>query len=310
MKPPPFKYYAPTTLEEALEYMADHGFEAKALAGGQSLIPTMNFRMAQPGVLVDLNKISDLAYIRSTSDGGVSVGTMTRQRKVERSDIIAERAPLVHETMPYIAHPQIRNRGTFGGSLAHADPSSELPAVATALNARFRVQGQNGDRWIPADEFFVDLFTTVIEPGELLVEVVLPPMQARTGYAFHEFSRRPGDYALVGAAATVTLDDQDRCQEARLVYFSVGTGPVEAQQATAMLKGETLTVDAIEAAAETAATKDIDPPGDIHASAGYRRQLARVLARQLLEKAHSRSKEPTRIQWPEGNELPGPLPGA
>ncbi len=290
MKPPPFKYLAPRTLDEAMEYLAEYSLEAKALAGGQSLIPTMNFRMAQPEVLIDLNKIPDLAYIRSLSDGGVSVGTMSRQRQVERAPIIGERAPLVSETMPYIAHPQIRNRGTFGGSLAHADPSSELPAVAVALDARFRVQSKSGERWIPAGDFFVDLFTTAIEPEELLVEIVLPPLPARTGYAFHEFSRRPGDYALVGAAATVTLEDRNRCQAARLVYFSVGSGPVEAFQATAMLAGQELTAEAIQAAADTAASSDIDPPGDIHASAKYRRQLAKVLARRLLEKASERAQ--------------------
>jgi carbon-monoxide dehydrogenase medium subunit len=272
MKPPPFKYYAPTTLEEALGYLAEYGFEAKALAGGQSLIPTMNFRLAQPEVLVDLNNIPELSYIRPGEKGGVSIGAMTRQRQVERDPLVAERVPLVHETMPYIAHPQIRNRGTFGGSIAHADPAAELPAVATVLDARCRLQSQDGERWLPADEFFVDLFTTALEPEEILVEVVLPPLPDRTGYAFKEVSRRHGDYALVGVAARVTLDDQGQCEQARLVYFSVGNGPVEA-------------------AAETASTADIDPPGDIHASAKYRRHLAKVLARQVLETANARAKE-------------------
>jgi carbon-monoxide dehydrogenase medium subunit len=291
MKPPPFKYYAPTTLEEALGYLAEYGFEAKALAGGQSLIPTMNFRLAQPEVLVDLNNIPELSYIRPGEKGGVSIGAMTRQRQVERDPLVAERVPLVHETMPYIAHPQIRNRGTFGGSIAHADPAAELPAVATVLDARCRLQSQDGERWLPADEFFVDLFTTALEPEEILVEVVLPPLPDRTGYAFKEVSRRHGDYALVGVAARVTLDDQGQCEQARLVYFSVGNGPVEAHQAQAALQGQILTADAIEAAAETASTADIDPPGDIHASAKYRRHLAKVLARQVLETANARAKE-------------------
>jgi len=291
MKPPPFKYFAPTTLDEALSLMAEHGYDAKVLAGGQSLIPTMNFRLAQPEILVDLNHVPELNYIRPAANGGVSVGAMTRQRQVERSDLIAEYVPLVHKTMPYIAHPQIRNRGTFGGSLAHADPASELPAVTTALDARFKIAGPNGERWVPANEFFVDLFTTAIEPEELLVEVELPPVSARTGYAFREVSRRHGDYALVGAAAVVTLDDSGNCQRTRLVYFSVGTGPVEAFQATGLLAGQSLSTEAIEAAAETAATQDvIDPPGDIHASADFRRHLVRVLGRQLLEEAGSKAK--------------------
>jgi carbon-monoxide dehydrogenase medium subunit len=290
MKPPPFKYYAPATLAEALGCMAEHGFEAKALAGGQSLIPTMNFRLAQPEVLVDLNNIPELAYIQSTEDGGVSIGAMTRQRQVERSPLVAERIPLVHETMPFIAHPQIRNRGTFGGSIAHADPAAELPAVIVTLNALLRVQGQGGERWIPAHDFFVGLFETALQPDELLVEIALPPLPARTGYAFREVSRRHGDYALVGAAVVVTLNDEDLCQQVRLVYFSVGDGPVAAHQAAAMLKGQLLTPEAIQAAAETAATADIDPPGDIHASAQYRRHLAKILARQVLTEAGARAK--------------------
>ncbi len=289
MKPPPFKYYAPTTIEEALDYMAEYGYEAKALAGGQSLIPTMNFRLAQPEVLVDLNGIPELAYIRPTEDGGVSIGAMTRQRQVERDALIAERAPLVCEAMPYIAHPQIRNRGTFGGSIAHADPSSELPALALILNARLRVQSANGERWIPANEFFIDLFTTALEPEDLLVEVALPEMPPGSGYAFEEISRRRGDYALVGAAATIILDDNNQCQQARLVYFSVGNGPVEAHQAEAALQGQQLTQETIQAAAETAAA-NLDPPGDIHASVAYRRNLAKVLAGRVLEKAATRAK--------------------
>lgn len=291
MKPPPFEYFAPTTLDDALDYMADYGDEAKPLAGGQSLIPTMNFRLAQPEVLVDLNGIAELAYIRPAAGGGVSIGAMTRQRSVERSPLVAEQAPLIHETMPNIAHPQIRNRGTFGGNLAHTDPASELPAVATALNARFRAQSRSGQRWLTADEFFVDLFTTALEPEELLVEIVIPPLPAQTGYAFREISRRHGDYALVGVAATVTLDNNGRCEAARLVYLSVGDKPVEAVQATAALIGQKLTAEAIDDAAEIAAAQDIDPPGDIHASVTYRRHLAKVLAKQVLAKATARAKQ-------------------
>jgi carbon-monoxide dehydrogenase medium subunit len=287
MKPPPFKYYAPTTLDEALALMAEHDDEAKALAGGQSLIPTMNFRLAQPGVLVDLNNIPELSFIRPTN-GGITIGAMTRQRQVERSAMVAEHAPLVTETMPYIAHPQIRNRGTFGGSIAHADPAAELPALAVALDAQLRVRSHTGERWLPANEFFVDLFTTALATDELLVEVSLPPMPPRTGYAFAEVSRRRGDYALVGAAATVTLDNNNRCERIRLVYFSVGNGPVEAYQAAGLLQGQKLSAEAIRAAAEIAATQDIDPPGDIHASAAFRRHLAKVLAQRVLTKAAGR----------------------
>jgi CO/xanthine dehydrogenase FAD-binding subunit len=192
--------------------------------------------------------------------------------------------------MPYIAHPQIRNRGTFGGSLAHADPAAELPAVTTALNAKFRARSQRGERWIPANEFFVSLFATALEPDELLVEVALPPLPPRSGWAFTEMARRHGDYALVGVAAVVTLDERDRCQAAKLVFLSVGDGPVEAPQAVQLLIGQTPALEAIRAASETAAQVDIAPNSDIHASAEFRRHLARVLAQRVLTQAVERAK--------------------
>jgi carbon-monoxide dehydrogenase medium subunit len=289
MKPAPFKYYAPTTVEEALNNLNEYGAEAKLLAGGQSLIPTMNFRLAQPPVLIDLNSIPDLSYIHLDEEKYLHIGAMTRQRQVERDPTIAAHAPLIHETMPHIAHVQIRNRGTFGGSLAHADPAAELPAVTTALEARFLVRGQKGERWLPANGFFVDLFTTALEPEEMLVEVALPPMPPRTGWAFAEMARRHGDYALVGVAAVATLDTRGRCEKSRLVYLSVGDGPVEAHSAMELLKGQKPTPEAILAASETAAQADIEPNGDIHATPAYRRHLAKVLARQALTQAFERA---------------------
>src|SRR5207249_8177333 len=176
----------------------------RPVAGGQSFIPAMNFRLARPAVLVDLNRIAALAYVRPES-GGVAIGAMTRQRTVEQSEVVARAAPLLAEAMPSIAHPQIRNRGTVGGSLAHADPSAELPAVALALETRFRAKSVTGERWIPAGEFFKGMLETALEPGELLVEIAIPPLPARSGTAFLEMARRHGDYALVGVAAVVTL---------------------------------------------------------------------------------------------------------
>jgi CO/xanthine dehydrogenase FAD-binding subunit len=275
---------------EALALLAEHGYDAKVLAGGQSLIPTMNFRLAQPAVLVDLNHIPELFYIKPSRDKGVLIGAMTRESQVEHDPLIAERTPLVHETVPHIAHEQIRNRGTFGGCIAHADPAAELPAVSVALNARFRVRNRTGERWIPADEFFIGFFTTALEPDELLVEVALPPMPARSGWSFQEIARRHGDYALVGVATLVTLDRQDKCQGARMVFLSVGDGPVEARQAAEVLVGQTPTPEAIRAAAETAARADVDPSSDIHASSDYRRHLVDVLARRSLEQAFERAK--------------------
>lgn len=290
MKPAPFKYFAPATVEEALAHLSEYGYDAKPLAGGQSLIPTMNFRLAQPAVLVDLNTIPELFYIHPDENGGLRMGAMTRESEVEHSSLIAERAPLLHETMPHIAHPQIRNRGTVGGTLAHADPAAELPAVSVTLNGRFRLRSQREERWVSADEFFVGFFTTALEPDELLVEVALPPMPPRTGWSFQEIARRHGDYALVGVAALVTLDDKDQCQQARVVFLSVGDGPVEAHQAADTLKGQVLTAEVIQAAAEIAARADVDPGGDIHASAEYRRHLVQVLARRALKEAVERAK--------------------
>jgi CO/xanthine dehydrogenase FAD-binding subunit len=290
MKPASFKYLAPTSVEEALSHLAEHGYDAKVLAGGQSLIPTMNFRLAQPAVLVDLNRVAELFYINPDNNGGLLIGAMTRESQVEHDPAVAERAPLLTETMPHIAHEQIRHRGTFGGCMAHADPAAELPAVAVALQANMKVRGQTGERWVSADEFFISLFTTVLMPDELLVEVAIPSMPARTGCSFQEVARRHGDYALVGVAATVTLDKKDRCEQARLVYVSVGDRPENARQATEALKGQALTPEAIEAAAETAATADTEPGQDIHASAEFRRHLVKVLTRKALTQAAERAK--------------------
>ena len=289
MKPAPFQYSAPQSLQEALSLLAEHGYDAKPLAGGQSLVPAMNFRLANPAILIDLNNIPELAYIRRGTNGDLHIGAMTRHSTVERDPLVAQHAPLLHETMPHIAHRQIRNRGTFGGSLAHADPAAELPSVAVALDARFRLQSQAGERWVDAADFYQGLFTTDLAAEELLVEIALAPMRARSGVAFDEVARRPGDYALVGVATIVTLDASGRCADAKLVYLSVGEGPVQATNATAALIGQTPTPDLIAQAAEIAATDDIDPVADIHASAAYRRQLARVLARRTLARAFERA---------------------
>lgn len=290
MKPPPFEYYNPTTVDEALSLLAEHGYDAKPLAGGQSLIPIMNFRLAQPAVLVDLNNISELSYIQPDEGGGLRLGAMTRHQQVEHDPLIAERAPLIFEAMPKIATSQIRSRGTFGGSIAHADPSAELVAVSVALGGRFRLRSQSGEREAAASEFFLGMFTTLLEPQELLVEATFPAMPARTGWALMEVARRPHDFALVGVAAVLSLDDQERCQDTRIVFLSVGDGPVTAHHAAEVLRGQVPTPELMRAAAETAAADDIDPSSDIHASAAYRRHLVKVLTRQALELAFERAK--------------------
>ncbi len=288
MKPARFDYFTPATLDEALALLAKHGADAKPLAGGQSLIPAMNFRLARPAALVDLNRIAELSYIRSERDG-IAIGAMTRQRAVERSEEVAQAAPLLAEAMPSIAHPQIRNRGTVGGSIAHADPSAELPAVMLALEARFRARSSTGERSIPAAEFFKGLLETALQPGELLVEIAVPPLLPRSGTAFLELARRHGDYALVGVAAVVTLDPRGRCTAARITFLSVGDGPVFATEAGKTVAGQTPSEELLRAAADAAATRDVDPPSDIHASAAYRRQLVAVLTRRALERAFERA---------------------
>ena len=298
MKPAAFAYHRPSSLAEALELLERHG-DAKPLAGGQSLVPAMNFRLAQPAVLVDLNALPSLDAIRPIEGGdtppgaaapaGLRIGAMARQRAVERSALVAERAPLLAEAMPFVAHPQIRNRGTVGGSLAHADPAAELPAVMVALRARFELQRAGGRRWVEAERFFTGLFATALEPGELVTAVEVPGSPPRTGWAFEEVSRRHGDYALAGVACLVTLDGRGRCAEVRLALLSVGEGPTPAPRASAALTGAEPTAAAVRAAAE-AVNDDLDPPSDIHASAAFRRQLATVLTRRALTRAVARAR--------------------
>lgn len=297
MKPAVFAYHRPESLDEALRMLAENGSEAKPLAGGQSLIPAMNFRLARPGVLVDLNRVAELSYVRDgqtdgRTDGHLHMGAMTRQSVAERNELIASGAPLLRETMPFIAHPQIRNRGTIGGSLAHADPAAELPSVMIALDATFEVRGPKGARRMPAGDFYTGLFVTALQPGDLLVDIAIPQPKPKSGWAFIEVARRHGDYALAGAAVTVTMDEKGKCREARIALVSVGDVPMLAKKAIKALVGEKPTPEVIKEAAEAAGTKDCDPPGDIHASAAYRRQLATVLTRRALTKAFERAAVP------------------
>ena len=288
MKPAPFEYFAPESLEAALDLAAEHGYDAKWLAGGQSLVPAMNFRLVQPSMLLDLNRLDDLDFVRETSDGGLAVGAMTRQRRVERAPIVARLSPLLAEAMPHVAHPQIRNRGTIGGSLVHADPASELPVVAMALDARLRVQDKEGERWVDAHDFFQGIFTVDLSPEELLVEITFPPWPERSGWSFQEVARRQGDYALVGAAAVVKLAEDGTFEEVRLVFLNVGDRPVVAGRASEILQGQAPSADVVEEAARVAAHEETDPVADIHASVGYQRHLAQVLARRTILEAAAR----------------------
>ena len=287
MKPPRFDYLAPRTLDEALAHLHQHGDQAKILAGGQSLIPMLNFRLAHPGVVVDVNRLTDLAYVRQ-QDGGVAVGALTRQHAVERSDLVRARVPIVAEACRFIGHAPIRHRGTFGGNLAHADPASELPAVMVALEAEMAVASRAGNRAVPAGQFFVGPLTTALRPGEMLTEIRIPAAPPRTGGAFVEMARRAGDFALVGVAALVTLDEAGQCARARIALCGVGPTPIRARAAEDALVGQAPTTAALDEAADRAAAAT-SPPSDVHGSADFRRKLARHFARQALAAAIQRS---------------------
>jgi carbon-monoxide dehydrogenase medium subunit len=293
MKPAPFEYHAPDSIEEALTLLRDLGSDAKLLAGGQSLVPAMNFRVVQPSVLIDLNQIKELNYLQK-EDQGLKIGAMTRERRLEVDPLIAKHFPLLAEAMPHVAHPQIRNRGTLGGSLSHADPAAELPVIMLALEARLKARSASGERWIEAQNFFSGMFTTDLEPDEMLVEIELPSTSSRTGWSFMEVAPRAGDYALMGVAVLVTLDENGVCKQARLVYLNAGDGPVQAREAMRILEGETPNESAIEAAADTASQQDITPFGNIHASPEFQRHLARVITRRALKLASQRAAQDHR----------------
>ena len=290
MKPAPFEYYVPDSIEQALDLLREHGDTARLLAGGQSLVPAMNFRVVQPGVLIDLNRVGELQYIRDDS-ATLHIGAMTRERALEFNPVISKKTPLLAEAMPHVAHPQIRNRGTLGGSLANADPAAELPVINLALGARLKVRNADGERWVEARNFFVGMFATDLAADEMLVEIELPAISSHTGWSFMEVAPRAGDYALMGVAALVTLDEDRRCTHARLVYLNAGDGPVEAMEAGSALEGKIPDSESIDAAVELASQKEINPFGNIHASPDFQRHLAQVLTRKTLKQAIERASK-------------------
>src|SRR5215207_9068184 len=236
MKPAAFEYHAPDLVEEALFLLHNSGSDAKLLAGGQSLVPAMNFRVVQPSVLIDLNRVKELDYLHQ-EESSLRIGAMTRERTLEFDPLVVKWSPLLMEAMPHVAHPQIRNRGTLGGSLANADPAAELPVIMLALGARLKVRNADGERWVEAHNFFVGMFATDLAADEMLVEIELPAISSHTGWSFMEVAPRAGDYALMGVAALVTLDGNRRCTHARLVYLNAGDGPVDAKEAGSVLEG-------------------------------------------------------------------------
>ena len=286
MKPPRFDYHAPTSVEEAVQLLARYGGEAKALAGGQSLVPLLNFRLARPAALVDLNRAAELAFIREVN-GQLRLGAMTRQRTIEFSPVVGRRLPLLAEATRWVGHLPIRTRGTIGGSLAHADPSAEYPTVLTVLEGEVVAQSPRGERVLTAGELFRTYLTTTLAEDELLTEVRLPCPPAGAGYAFEELARRHGDFALVGIAAVVVVEG-GRCRRARLATAGAGPVPLRLRAAEQVLESEGLTDAAIDAAGARAAEL-VTPDTDIHASAEYRRHLTGVLTARALRRARARA---------------------
>jgi CO/xanthine dehydrogenase FAD-binding subunit len=287
VKPPPFEYHDPRDTEETLALLAEHGEEGKVLAGGQSLVPLLNFRLARPERLIDVNRIGELAYVRR-KDGVLRIGALARQVALEQSTIVARNWPLLSEAMRLVAHPQIRNRGTVGGSTAHADPAAELPVAFTALDATIHARSARGARAIPVSEFFVTHLTTTLEPDELLTEIEVPPLPPRTGHSFTEYARRHGDFGLGGAAVLVTVDEAGTCNRAAIALLAAAATPLRATAAERVLTGRRID-EAVAAEAAHEAVADISPTGDIHGSSDYRRDLIEALVRRAIVSAADRA---------------------
>ena len=289
MKPPRFRYCAPRILDDALLLLEQQGDETKILAGGQSLVPLLNMRLAAPTNLLDINRIAELNYIQP-EDGYLAIGAAVRQCQVERSLLIQEKHPLLLETIWHIGHMQIRNRGTVVGSLAHADPAAELPALLTCLDGTVLLQSSAGERLLQTDAFFQGYLETALEPGEMVVEARFPWVDARAGWAFQEFARRSGDFALVGAAAVLTPAEDGTCQSARLAYAGVAGAPVRARAVERVLEGQPLNVQTLNMAAEAAREVVGVDMHDIHATVEYRRVLTAELTRRVLQAAWARRR--------------------
>ncbi len=290
MKPVKFDYYAPTSVPQALDTLAELGYDGKVIAGGQSLIAAMNFRMARPAALVDLNGVSELSYIKPAADGGLAIGTMTRVNTVEYSPEVTKKFPLLPEVAKFIAHPAIRRRGTFGGAIAHADPAGQLPSIAMVMNANVLIRGKDSERWVSAPDLIIGPFMTVIEPTEMLAEVVLPANPPHTGSNYMQVSRQNGGYAQAAVASIVTMDG-DKVKNVRMVLMGVGEMPILSQKAGEMLIGQKPTEETLKALADACATTEIDPATDLHATADYRRTLIRALVVRSLAQSITRAQK-------------------
>lgn len=290
MKSAPFTYLAPTTKQQALDALRRYGDDGKLLAGGQSLVPLLAMRLARPSVIIDLNRVKDLAYLK-WGRGGLAIGTMARQHTVETDKTVAAKMPLLQAATRWIGHPQIRTRGTVGGSLAHADPAAELPAVAALLDGKFVIASAKRERVVDVSDFYVGYLTTALQPDELLTEVRLSAQPQDAGWAFTEVARRHGDFALCGVAVLLQCNARRRCTDARLAFFGVSHGPVRIAAVEKALLGNPITQSAADEAGRLASAA-LDPEGDIHASARYRKHVAGVLASRGIMEAATRMRVP------------------
>jgi CO/xanthine dehydrogenase FAD-binding subunit len=288
MKPSVFKYFDPTSVDEAIGLLQRYGEDAKILAGGQSLVPMMNFRVARPKVLVDINKVQGLSYIREEGEE-IAIGALTREREVERATLVREKCPILSEAVSHIGHLPVRTRGTIGGSLVHADPSAEIPTVICALGGSMKAVGPSGERSLGPEEFFLTYLTSALGPDEILTEVRVPVLPPGTGWSFLELSRRHGDFAIVAVASIVGLDGDGRCNRAAIALGGVAPTPIRAREAEEALLGRALEGALLEEAGRLGA-EATEPESDYHASADYRRDMARVFVRRGLEEAIERAK--------------------
>ena len=286
MKPTAFEYFTPSTVKEAIQLLESQGDEAKIIAGGQSLVAMMNFRAARPEVLIDINNIKELDYLREEGDELV-IGALTRERTLEVSPLVKEKCPILAKAITHIGHLPVRFRGTIGGTLVHADPTAEIPIVATALDATMKIMGPSGERVLGADEFFLTYLTSAIEETEILVEVRIPTLLSKSAaWSYKDIARRHGDFAIVAVASILSLNTDGVCREARIALGGVAPTPIRAKEAEATLTGQKITDSLIEEAAIKAAeSDDVDPDSDYHATAEYRKAMTKVLIKRGLKEA-------------------------
>lgn len=288
MIPPSFEYLRPKTVPEAIALLQQHGDEAKILSGGQSLIPMMKLRLARPGYLIDINRISGLSYIKEEG-GYLRIGGLTREAELEASPLVRSKYPLLVDTTAVIADPQVRNLATVGGNLAHGDPANDHPATMIALGAQVVATGPKGERTIPIEEFFISLFTTALQPDEILTEVRIPIPPVRSGGAYFKLERKVGDFATAAVAAQLTLDDKGNVQKIGIGLTNVGATPIKAKSAEDSLRGKKLDDAAIAQAAQQAA-KDAQPSSDLRGPVEYKRGLIQELTKRALARAKERAK--------------------